>query len=364
MLVSVVIPAYNEAAALPVLRQRLTVVLADLPQYDFEVVLVDDHSSDETPALIQAWAQVDPRVRGIRLSANRGSHVALVAGLEHCRGDCAILMAADLQDPPELLAELLERWQAGHELVWAVRSGPVGRSWTTRLGSRAYWASMRLLSGTQVPATGADFVLLDRQVIDGLRTIAEKNTSLFWLLLWMGYRQTQIRYQKQPRQAGRSGWTLAKRVRLMLDSIVSISALPIRLTWGCGLLFLFATVGWILTVLGGRLSGLLNVGAGTAATIGLLLGGLGLVLTFMGLSGEYLWRTYDQVRGRPRYLVERVIGPAPSRFVPESPASEVAEDVDRSVCGPEGPVPSAPGRNPAGPAKGLRELHLHAGADG
>jgi dolichol-phosphate mannosyltransferase len=360
MKVSVVIPAFNEEPTLPWLRARLTAVAAMLPEYDFEFLLVDDHSADATPRLLEAWTQADPRVRGLRLARNCGSHAAVTAGLVHCTGDCAVVMAADLQDPPELLAELLRQWRAGFEVVWAVRSGRRGVSWAGRVCSHLYWATMRRIALAETPRQGADVVLLDRKVIDAVGVIGEKNTSLLSLLVWLGFRQTHIPYVKVERVAGRSGWTFAKRLKLAIDSVVSFSTLPIRLTWLCGLLFLGGAVLWTTVAV----AGWARVGAVNALIVGLLLLGFGVLLTFLGAVGEYVWRAYDEVRGRPRYLVERVFGPPASRFVAAAEPQEVAVDAKRPVSGLESAVPPARSRDHAGVAAGVRELHVHAGADG
>ncbi|MBP7745302.1 MAG: glycosyltransferase family 2 protein [Phycisphaerae bacterium] len=320
MRVSVVIPAYNEADTLPLLRGRMTAVMDALHAYDFELVLVDDHSADATPERIAEWAALDGRVRGVRFARNCGSHAAAAAGLARCTGDCAVLMAADLQDPPELLAELLAPWRDGYDVVWAARAGRRGIGWRERLCSRAYWALMRFIAASDAPAEGADVVLLDRKVIDALNAIGEKHTSLLALVTWLGFRQKHISYVKEARAAGASGWTFTKRLKLAIDSVVSFSALPIRLTWLCGLLFLAADALWITAVLGGWLTGLWYVSAAIAAIISLLLLGFGVLLTFLGAAGEYLWRAYDEVRGRPRYVIERVLEPADSRFVAERAA--------------------------------------------
>ena len=360
MRVSVVIPTYNEQAVLPRLCPRLSAVIATLPEYDFEVLLVDDHSADATPQLIEQWVVADPRVRGIRLARNCGSHAAVAAGLAHCTGDCAVVLAADLQDPPELLAELLARWRAGFDVVWAVRSGRRGIGWLSGICSRLYWAMMRRIALADTPPRGADVVLLDRKAIDAVVAMGEKNTSLLSLILWLGFRQAHVPYVKRERVAGRSGWTFAKRLKLAIDSVVSFSMLPIRLTWLCGLLFLAAAAAWTVAFA----VGWLPVTAVNAAVIGLLLLGFGVLLTCLGSLGEYVWRTFDQVRGRPQYLIEREIRPPASRFVPTARPQEVAENANRPVSGFEGPVPTTRTRDLARVAAGLRELHVHARTDG
>lgn len=336
MKVSVIIPAYNEAQTLPRLRDRLTAVLDGLREYRCEIVLVDDHSADATPALLEEWVQADARVRGLRFARNCGSHAALAAGLTHCRGDCAVLMAADLQDPPELIAELLTQWRSGQQVVWAARESRRGESLRTRLFSRLYWGLMRLVANHDVPPQGADVVLLDRVVIDTVNRIDERNTSLVSLLMWLGFRQTRISYVKQERAGGRSGWTFAKRLKLAIDSVVSFSSLPIRLTWLSGLLFLAGAASWLAACIGGRVTGAFAPPLLGAATIGLLLTGFGILLTFLGGVGEYVWRAYDEVRGRPRYVIERVYEQSSSRFVADPtaespPAVPAARAIDTAV---------------------------------
>jgi glycosyltransferase involved in cell wall biosynthesis len=360
MRISVVIPAFNEAATLPRLRARLTAVAEKLSEHEFEFVLVDDHSADATPVLIEEWTRADPRVRGLRLARNSGSHAAVAAGLARCTGDCAAVLAADLQDPPELLERLLAKRRAGFDIVWAVRVGRRGGTWLDRACSRLYWSTMRRIVLPDTPEQGADVVLLDRRVVDALTAIGEKNTSLLSLVVWLGFRQTSIAYVKCERTAGRSGWTWAKRCQLAIDSIVSFSTLPLRLTWLCGLLFLAATVAWVAVVaLGG-----LAVGPADAAIIGLLLLGFGVLLTFLGALGEYVWRVHDQVRGRPAYVVERLIGSVASRFVPTAAVREVTLDAIHPTGGLEGPVPATCGGDHPRASAGVRKLHVHAGAGG
>jgi dolichol-phosphate mannosyltransferase len=224
-------------------------------------------------------------------------------------------MAADLEDPPELIPLLLARWQSGHDVVWAIRGGSRGVNWRVRLISRLYWTLMRHIAVPETPAHGADAVLLDRRVLEALRQVGEKNTSLISLLMWMGFRQSQISYQKGERVGGHSGWTLSKRIKLAIDSVVSFSALPIRLTWLAGLLYLAAAAAWTAGVLVGWLLESFYVGRAVAVIVGLLLLGFGLGLTCLGAMGEYIWRIYDETRRRPRYLIERTLTGSASHFV-------------------------------------------------
>lgn len=350
MQVSLIIPAYNEQEVLPLLRARVDAVTARLPEYQFEIVIVDDRSRDETPQLLAQWARADTRVHGLRLARNCGSHAAIMAGLQHCTGDCAIVMAADLQDPPELIGELLGRWRVGYQVVWGVRAARQGEALHTRLFSALYWRLMRSIALPQTPAQGADVFLLDRAARTALTGIREQNTSCLSLLMWLGFRQTHVEYVKAERVAGRSGWTFAKRMKLLIDSVVSFSTLPIRATWLGGLTFLGVAGLWSIGIPLAWLLGTSAVSAATFAIIGILLLGFGLGLTMLGVLGEYLWRAYDEVRGRPRYTVECVFTQQPSRFVadarPQVPTAtplavpSSVKSASRSAFEPE-PVESA-----------------------
>lgn len=310
-LISAVIPVYNEQENLPQLADRVFAVADRLREDcdDLELVLVDDSSSDRTQQIAKELVGIGRHVRYIRLSRNCGSHAALAAGLQFCVGDAAILMAADLQDPPELITTFIEHWRKGFEVVWAVREGRDGEKLRTRTLARIYYRIMRWTALPDLPATGADFVLIDRKVINAFLQIPERNTSIMAVIHWMGFRQTSFDYVKQARRAGRSKWTLAKKVKLLIDSIVSFSYLPIRLMAVVGALmaccgFLYATI-----VIVARFQGWISAekDAGFAALMTVLLVSQGTILFMLSVLGEYLWRTFDEARGRPRYMVQEHI---------------------------------------------------------
>ncbi len=301
----------NEADNLPHLKDRLTSVL-DRSDIETEIVLVNDHSTDGSREIALGWVAERPRTTYLRLSRNFGSHAAIAAGLRYATGDCAVVMAADLQDPPEVIPLLLERWREGNDIVWACRSGRAGESPATRAASKIYCRLMRWLALPEMHAEGADFVLLGRNVIDAYNAIAEKHTSVFAVILWMGFRQSSLAYVKQARHAGRSRWTLAKKLRLAIDSIVSFSDLPIRALSVLGLLMAAGGLLFVSIVGVGRLSGWAIAGTGFAAMMTVLLVGQGLILIMLGILGEYLWRTFDQVRGRPKFIIETRRSKAPT----------------------------------------------------
>jgi len=302
---SIIIPAYNEESNVPVLRERLTALFDSTAEYEFELIVVDDHSADATFDLLKAWAEADPRVRVIRLSRNFGSHAAFHAGLAECTGDAATFLAADLQDPPELILEMARQWKGGSDVVWAVRTAREGEKMSAKLFSRIYYETLRRLALAEMPSQGADFFLLDRKVIDAYLKIPEKNTSFMCMVLWMGFRQSFVPYVKQARASGISKWTLSRKIKLFADSIVSFSFTPIRAMSVAGVLFAVAGFAFALFEVVGRLCGWVVAGTGYAALMTVLLVGFGLVMLMLGIMGEYLWRTFDEARGRPRFIVEK-----------------------------------------------------------
>lgn len=305
-LLTIVTPAYNEAENLPELYQRLRRVL-DSINIDWEWIVVDDHSSDETPVVLTHLAERDSRLQGLRFSRNFGSHTAITCGLNHARGDCAIVMAADLQDPPEKIPHLLAEWQYGAQVVWAVRARREGES-AVHLGfARLYYALMRRTDALRnLPAAGSDFFLIDRYVVDSFNQFHENHVSILALITWMGFRQAVIIYDKQARLHGHSGWNMKKKLKLVIDSITSFTYFPIRLMSYVG--FTTALLGFLYAglIVFNALRGLPPQGWASLMVVILILGGIQMVM--LGILGEYLWRALDEARRRPLYIIEAVVG--------------------------------------------------------
>ncbi|MBM4429744.1 MAG: glycosyltransferase family 2 protein [Chloroflexi bacterium] len=301
-LLTIVTPAYNEAENLPVLYQRLGDVLASTDT-DWEWIVVDDHSTDGTFEVFADLAGQDGRLRGFRFSRNFGSHTAVTCGLHRARGDCAIVLAADLQDPPEEIPHLLAEWQQGAQVIWAVRARREGEGATYLGFARLYYALMRRTGALRdLPAAGADFFLLDRVVIDAFNQFHESHVSILALITWMGFRQATISYHKQARLHGRSGWSLEKKLKLVVDSITSFTYFPVRLMSYVGFstaLFGFLYAGFVIF---NALRGHPPQGWASLMVVVLVLGGIQMVM--LGVLGEYLWRALDEARRRPRYLIE------------------------------------------------------------
>ena len=303
---SVITPAYNESRNLPVLYQRLCQTLGE-SGISWEWIVVDDHSADDTFSVASELARNDPRVYVIRFARNFGSHTALTCGLRQAAGDCAAVIAADLQDPPETLPLLLEEWRHGAKVVWAVRAAREGEKASTLAFARVYYALMRHFVGlTEMPPTGADFFLMDRRVVEALNEFRESHVSLLALITWMGFRQTAITYDKQARLHGRSGWNLEKKLKLVLDSITSFTYLPIRLMSYFGFLVALAGFAYTGLIVLNHLTGHPVPGWSSLMVVVLVVGGIQMLM--MGVLGEYLWRALDESRQRPRYIIETATG--------------------------------------------------------
>jgi polyisoprenyl-phosphate glycosyltransferase len=292
----------NEETNLGVFRERVQAALRPLVGVDYEIVLIDDHSTDGSSSVAKEWVTDDPNVQYVRLSRNCGSHAAYSAGLAKCTGDCAILLAADLQDPPEMIPDLLARWKEGYDVVWATRSGRLAEAWHTKLFASLYYRMMRRFALPEMPAKGADFLLMDRKVIDAYNAIPEKNTSFLAMILWLGFNQTSIEYVKQARHSGKSKWNLSKKLKLFVDSMVSFSYAPIRLSSLAGVCVSFLGLLYAAVVVFNALRGDPIQGWSSLMVVVLVIGGFQMFM--MGVFGEYLWRTFDEARGRPRYVIE------------------------------------------------------------
>ena len=307
-LLSVITPAYNEAENLPQLFERLAQVMRPL-DLDWEWIVVDDHSSDATFTVVSNLAQHHLHIQGIRFARNFGSHKAITCGLHHARGDCAVIMAADLQDPPETLPDLLEKWRDGAQVVWAVRAQRQGeKAGKVGFARFYYWIMRRVVGMSQMPATGADFFLIDSRVVKAFCRFRESNVSILALITWMGFSQAAITYNKQARASGQSGWSLEKKLKLLVDSVTSFTYLPIRLMSYFG--FVFALLGffyaiWVITnsIIGNPIQGWSSL-----MVVVLIVGGIQMLM--MGVLGEYLWRALDEARHRPLYIIEAVVQPA------------------------------------------------------
>lgn len=303
-LLSIITPAYNEEINLPLFYEH---VKTAVPQHlDWEWIIVDDHSNDNTFATASMLAASDCRVKAVRLSRNSGSHKAIYCGLQYSSGSAAVVMAADLQDPPEEIPRLLERRNDGFQIVWCARRKRHGEKSANLMFSRFYYFLMRrMFNLKEMPATGADFFLIDRTVIAALLRFPELNTSILGLLTWMGFRQCAIEYDKQSRLHGKSGWSLRKKLTLIIDSVTCFSFLPIRILSGLGIIFAILGLAYSVLVFINGLRGIPSQGWASLMIVLLITSGFQMLM--LGVLGEYLWRNLEESRRRPRFLIEASI---------------------------------------------------------
>ena len=295
---TVVAPVYNEQELLYEFYAR---VCAALDGVNFELVLVDDGSSDTTPAILHRLASSDPRVHVVYLSRNFGHQTALTAGLDHARGDAVVMLDADLQDPPELIPRMLDHWRAGCDVVYAVREHRDGESQFKLTTARWFYKLFDKLTQVELQHNSGDFRLLDRGALNALLSMRERSRFLRGMTVWVGYRQAAVPYRRDPRFAGETKYTVRKMLRFSLDAIASFSHLPLQLaTWlgmlFAGLAFIAIPVVIVLRALDSYLPGF-----GSITILILLLGGL--TLMALGVIGEYVGRIYDEVKHRPLYIV-------------------------------------------------------------
>lgn len=297
---SVVIPVYNEEENVGPLLERLTAVLDDLTDR-WEVLFVDDGSRDRSVALIRAARDDEPRVKLIRLSRNFGHQAALNAGIDHATGEAVILMDADLQDPPEVLPDLVQAWRDGAEVAYGIRRRREGNV-VKRAGYRVFYRLYRRLADIDVPLDSGDFCLMDRVVVDALVALPESQRFLRGLRSWVGFEQVGVPYDRPERHAGEPKYSFTGLIKLAVDGLLSFSAIPLRMASLLGLVTAFAGVVYIMFALAARLrTGDIPEGWTSTIAIVLVLGGVQLLM--IGVLGEYLARVYAETKGRPSYIV-------------------------------------------------------------
>jgi polyisoprenyl-phosphate glycosyltransferase len=313
--ISVVVPVFNEEDNLEPLHTRLAKVLEPLGSY--EIVFVDDGSSDRSVPIIFELQRRDAGVKLLRLSRNFGHQAAITAGIEAARGDALVLMDCDLQDPPELLPELVQRWESGYEVVYAVRQKRA-ETLFKRGTAAVFYRLLRALSNVSIPVDAGDFCLLDRKVADVLRQLPEKNRFLRGLRSWAGFSQVGVPYDRPARHAGEAKYTTRKMAKLALDGVMSFTSLPLKLASYLGFLTAAGGLAYLgLAVFARLTTGALLDGWTSLVAIILIIGGAQLLVT--GFLGAYIARIYDETKGRPMYVIAETHRSAPRRRVTDPP---------------------------------------------
>ena len=300
---SIVVPVFNEDDVIPALVERLRRFTERLAPLVTEIILIDDHSTDSSPILLREVCSKDVQFRYARLAKNGGSHVAILAGLKLAQGESAVFLAADLQDPPELILQMLELWRKGHHIVWAVREEREGVSKADLFLSNTFYWLLNLLGEVNLPPRGSDFALLDRRAIDALLKSAGSHPSIGGEIARLGFSQSQINYTKEKRAAGSSKWTFQRKLKAFADAFVSFSYAPLRVMSYLGMLCSLLGFAYALIVISLRLTTQTPVqGWSSLIVVVLVLGGVQMMM--LGILGEYLWRTLEAARARPIYFLE------------------------------------------------------------
>jgi len=302
---SVVAPVFNEEACLPHFYQRVTAVMEELGE-PYELVLVNDGSRDGSYRVLRRLHDQDARVRVVDLSRNFGHQIALSAGLDHARGEAVIVIDSDLQDPPEVIPEMVARWKAGAEVVYAQRRMRSGETRFKLLTASVFYRLMTRLTAVSIPHDTGDFRLLDRRVVDALVAMREHHRFMRGLSAWVGFRQEAVQYDRHERFAGTTKYPFRKMLRFSIDAITSFSHVPLQLATSFG--FMLAGISLVGIVIAGFLRIVHHAIIGQASTLILVLFMGGIQLIFLGIIGEYLGRIYDEVRSRPLYIAREVLG--------------------------------------------------------
>lgn len=327
MLLSIVVPCYNEDAVLPEFHRRAVAVLEQCADLSFELIYTDDGSHDQTPNLLRQLQASDSRVRVVTLSRNFGHQIALSAGLGHASGEAVVIIDADLQDPPEVFPEMIARWRDGYQVVYGLRNRRTGETAFKIWTAKAFYRLINKLSAIDIPLDVGDFRLLDRKVVEVLLAMPERDRFVRGMISWIGFKQVAVIYDRAPRVSGESKYPLMKMLRFAVDSVISFSFLPLRLAIWVGFGAIAASFAGIVYALAIRLYTTTWVrGWASIFTAVLFLGGVQLIT--LGIVGEYVGRIYAEVKLRPLYVVserlgfvtagEPVVGRLPTSSQPEA----------------------------------------------
>ena len=307
MLLSVIVPCFNEEAVLRSTHERLTNVLRGLHHLSFEIIYVDDGSLDQTAIILAELQASNREVKVLTLARNFGQQIAVSAGIEHASGDAVVLIDSDLQDPPEVIPEMVKLWLAGSDVVYGTRSSREGENHFKLWTAKAFYRLINRLSETPIPIDSGDFRLMDRKVVDVLLSMPERDRFLRGMVGWVGFKQVALPYSRASRSAGESKYSFFKMLSFAMDGILSFSLLPLKLAVWTGVVAIWIALCGILLALFIRMFGLyhLQVGRGWASLFVAVLFMGGVQLVFLGIVGEYLGRIYTEVKRRPLYVVAK-----------------------------------------------------------
>lgn len=301
--ISILIPAYNEAPVLDQLMTRLGNLAQQVKDYDFEFLFVNDGSKDKTLEIIKGFAEIDPRVSYINLSRNFGKEIGMIAGLDHVTGDATVVIDADLQDPPELIPEMIKLWEEGYDDVYAKRKSREGETALKKFTSRMYYKTLQSITRIPIQEDTGDFRLLDRRVVEALKEFRESQRNTKAMFSWVGFHKKEILYDRDPRAAGETKWNYVKLIELAIDGITSFTTAPLRIATYAGILVSLGTFIYLIILVFRTIFFGTDL-AGYPSTMAVILFLGGVQLLSLGIIGEYVGRIFNETKQRPLYLIE------------------------------------------------------------
>lgn len=304
VVLSIVVPVFNEEAVLPETYRRLTAVMEKLKE-PYELLFVNDGSKDKSGVILEELAQKDRRVRVVHFARNFGHQAAITAGMDYARGEAVVVIDADLQDPPEVILEMVAKWREGYEVVYGKRIKREGETFFKRFTASLFYRFLQRMTNVDIPLDTGDFRLLDQKVVEIMRLLREKNRFVRGLVSWVGFRQIALPYVREKRFAGETKYPLRKMLKLAWDGITAFSDKPLKIASYIGFTLSLLSFIYLLVVLIGKLFGQSTV-PGWASIVVINLFFNGVILIILGVMGEYIGRIYDEAKNRPLYIVEKV----------------------------------------------------------
>ena len=303
---SVIVPVYNEEEVIAESYKRLKAAVAAIGE-SYELIFINDGSRDKTPQMLAEICEQDDCVRFINFSRNFGHQPAITAGMDYAQGDAIVVIDADLQDPPEVIGDMAAKWREGYDVVYGKRLKREGETAFKKLTAKMYYRLLKNVTSVDIPVDTGDFRLIDRKVCDAMKSLGERNRYVRGLVSWVGFKQTAVEYVREKRFAGETKYPFKKMLKLAMDGIMSFSYKPLKLASGIGFAMSLISFVYLIVVICQRLFTNTTV-EGWASTTAILVFTQGIVLMMLGIIGEYMGRIFDEIKGRPIYIVREVIG--------------------------------------------------------
>jgi polyisoprenyl-phosphate glycosyltransferase len=326
-LISLIVPVYNEAQVINAFYDRASSALASLYGFEYEIIFVDDGSHDNSYQQLVTLTCRDPRVRVIKFSRNFGHQIAITAGIDYARGECVVVIDADLQDPPEVIGSMIEKWREGFDVVYAIREEREGESMAKLLTASVFYRLLRRVAKIHVPANVGDFRLMSRRAVHELKQLREKDRFVRGLVSWIGFRQTGVKYHRDKRYAGETKYPYSKMFKFAMDGIASFSTMPLKMATWLGYASSLLAFMYLVSVFVQKFLGVTVQGFATIMVAMMFLGGVQLIC--LGILGEYVGRLFNEVKPRPMYIIEEMT--APDQTDPEKMFMETPPIADLSL---------------------------------